>query len=489
MDAAKISPLNQHTAHVKGVKAPPPEAAGPAEARDEVALTGKAGAKEEIRVKEYGEHVPGELLVRFKGAVPSSLEFRGIRLEVIKKYDLPETMKSQGNGDICHVKILSDVPVKDAVKSLEKDRRIAYAEPNFVIRLPKNEDDAGPAAKAEGNGDTPPATPGEGPQVKPDDLDRKLWGLDNTGQTGGKADADIDAPEAWNIATGAGGPLIAVIDTGVDYTHPDLKNNIWTNPGEIAGDGIDNDGNGYVDDVHGYDFANKDGDPMDDHSHGTHCAGTIAAEGDNKTGVVGVNWQASIMPLKFIKGSGGGTTADAIEAVIYATRMGARITSNSWGGGEFSQALKDAIDGFPGLFVAAAGNSSADNDKEAHYPSSYESPNILAVASSDHRDRLSSFSNYGKTTVDLAAPGSSIYSTVPGGGYGSKSGTSMATPHVAGAAGLVASHEPDISASQLKERLMQTTDAVPEFNEKMVTGGRLNVHKALLAGGEAPKEE
>ena len=195
--------------------------------------------------------------------------------------------------------------------------------------------------------------------------------MHNTGQNGGTPDADIDAPEAWDIGTGSTDVVVAVIDTGVDYTHPDLAANMWVNPGEIPDNGIDDDGNGYDDDVYGYDFCNYDGDPFDDHYHGTHCAGTIGAIGNNSEGVAGVNWRVKIMALKFLDATGSGWTDDAINCVEYSIQMGAKLSSNSWGGGGFDQALKDAIDaaGQAGmLFVAAAGNGGSDNDISRHIP-------------------------------------------------------------------------------------------------------------------------
>ncbi|MDH6056277.1 S8 family serine peptidase, partial [Umezakia ovalisporum] len=288
-----------------------------------------------------------------------------------------------------------------------------------------------------------------------------LWGLHNTGQTGGTPDVDIDAPEAWDIQTGNPDLVIGVIDTGVDYTHPDLVGNIWTNIGEIAGDGIDNDGNGYIDDIRGWDFAYNDNNPMDVDGHGTHVSGTIAGKGNNAVGVTGVAWNAKIMPLKFLDDTGSGWISDAILAVEYATAQGVKLTNNSWGGGGYSQGLYDAIAaaGDAGsLFIAAAGNESNNNDSSPSYPASYNLDNIISVAAITHWDGLSSFSNYGLTTVDLGAPGSDIYSTVPGNSYDSYSGTSMASPHVAGAAALLWSENPTWTAQQVKDVLLQTVD-------------------------------
>jgi subtilisin family serine protease len=319
----------------------------------------------------------------------------------------------------------------------------------------------------------------------PNDPDfNQLWGLHNTGQSGGRVDADIDAPEAWEIQTGNPNFVIGVIDTGVDYTHPDLAGNIWTNPGEVAGNGIDDDGNGYIDDVRGWDFAYNDNDPMDVDGHGTHVAGTIAGRGNNGIGVAGVAWNAKIMPLKFLNDQGSGSTSDAIAAIAYATAQGVKLTNNSWGGGGYNQALYDAINaaGQAGaLFIAAAGNDSNNNDASPSYPASYNLANIVSVASTTRTDSLSSFSNYGATSVDLGAPGSSIYSSVPNGGYATYSGTSMATPHVTGAAALVWSQNPTWTAQQVKDTLMNTGDSLAALAGKTVSGKRLNVFNALAA--------
>ena len=349
-----------------------------------------------------------------------------------------------------------------AISAHSSNPAIEYIEPNYILRTTAIPDDS--------------------------NFDRH-WGLNNTGQTGGTPDADIDAVEAWDITTGSSDVVVGVIDTGVDYTHPDLVDNMWTNPGEIAGDGIDNDGNGYIDDVHGYDFINNDGDPLDDDGHGTHVAGTIAARGNNGTGATGVNWSAQIMALKFL-GPSGGTTFDAIQAIEYATMMKTQygvnidVTNNSWGGGGFSRALSDAIEAAGDadqLFVAAAGNSGTNNDVFPSYPASYDLDNIIAVASTDHNDRKSGFSQFGATSVDLGAPGSSIYSTLPNGQYGSLSGTSMASPHVAGVAALLWADDSGLSALEVKDRILSSVDPIAALDGITVTGGRLNAFGALTA--------
>ncbi len=316
----------------------------------------------------------------------------------------------------------------------------------------------------------------------------ELWGLHNTGQAGGTPDADVDAPEAWERGT-EGTAVIGVIDTGIDYTHADLATNMWVNPGETEGNGIDDDGNGYVDDIYGIDCANDDSDPFDDHYHGTHVAGTIGAVGDNGVGVVGLNWDTQLMALKFLDSGGSGWTSDAIECLDYTIQLkndyGVNIllTSNSWGGGGFSQSLKDTIQASGEadmLFVAAAGNAYGnDNDQFPHYPSSYDLPNIIAVAAMDRNDELASFSSIGLTSVDLGAPGEDIFSTFPANDYGSISGTSMATPHVSGAASLLDAGPFGLSSLEIKETLLFTADLLDSLSVKTVSGGRLNTDNAV----------
>ena len=285
------------------------------------------------------------------------------------------------------------------------------------------------------------------------------------------------------------------MNTGVDVQHEDLFTNIWTNPvecpsgfGNCVADGVDDDGNGYVDDFHGWDFVNRDNDPYDDHGHGTHVAGTIAAQGNNATGVVGVNWDASVMALKFLSASGSGSTAAAVEAINYATAMkrdygiNVKLTNNSWGGGSYSQTLYDAIAANRDagmLFVAAAGNDSFNNDSLPAYPASYDLDNIVSVASTTSSDGMSSFSNYGAISVDLGAPGSSILSTEPGDQYGTKSGTSMASPHVAGVAALAWSVDANATYSEIRNAILNGVDPIPSLNGVTATGGRLNASGTL----------
>jgi len=317
-----------------------------------------------------------------------------------------------------------------------------------------------------------------------------LWGLNNSGRSPGVGNSDINAPEAWETTTGSRSVVVAVIDSGVDYTHPDLAANVWTNPREVAGDGIDNDAKGFVDDVRGWDFANADADPMDDDGHGTHVSGTIGAVGNNAIGVTGVNWRVSIMGLKFLDAEGNGYTSDAVAAVKYATRMrrdfGANVVAinASWGGETRSTALANAIAaaGRAGiLFVTAAGNESSNNDRTPSYPANLSDDSVIAVAATNHSNRLAAFSNYGSTTVDLAAPGVGILSTVPGGGYASFSGTSMATPYVTGTVALMAAANPRATAAEIRSALLATVTPVAALSGKVATGGLLDAAAAVRA--------
>ncbi len=309
--------------------------------------------------------------------------------------------------------------------------------------------------------------------------------------------AKIKAPTAWDISTGSPSVVVAVIDTGVKYAHEDLQANMWANPGETPANGIDDDANGYVDDVRGADVRNNDGDPNDDHGHGTHVAGTIGATGNNALGVAGVNWNVRLMAVKIFDAAGVATTAHAIAGLQYVTLMrgrgvNLRVSNSSWGGAPEAPnddpALREAFRaaGAAGVLnVTAAGNDGRDTDAQPFYPANFRVTNLVSVAASDSNDNRAGFSNYGATSVDLAAPGSNILSTIIGTAkYGSSSGTSMASPHVAGAAALLSAHAPALSAASLKATLMNTVDQLPQWSLNTVSGGRLNV-AAALAGPTA----
>jgi|GEM_PF-1262578 len=398
---------------------------------------------------------PGELLVKFTAPLrraSATAERAAVRARAGAQVrtTLPLTgievwqMAAAGTDMLAVAKVVAAEPA------------IAYATPNYYVRLLRLPND---------------------PRFN------EQWGLHNTGQSGGVAGVDIDAPAAWEISTG-NDVVVAVTDTGVNYTHPDLISNMWHNPGEVPNDGIDNDLNGYVDDVYGIDTADGDCDPMDDDGHGSHCAGIIAAVGNNAQGVAGVCWNARIMALDFFDSRGWGEEANGIKCIEYAIQSGARVISASWGGDPYNQAMFDAIDlarVSNVLFVAGAGNDSTDNDIKPFYPSSYTNDNIVAVAASTPTDALASFSCYGTNSVDLAAPGYEILSTVLFSDYGYKNGTSMATPFVTGAAALLLSVQRDLAYPKLKQALLDNVDHGPAFAHKLLSGGRLNVYKALLS--------
>ena len=317
----------------------------------------------------------------------------------------------------------------------------------------------------------------------PDDPDfNQSWALRNTGQTGGTVGADIQASGAWDVRTDASDLVVAVIDTGQQLDHPDLAANLWTNPGEVGGNEIDDDSNGYIDDVHGWDFANGDPDPSDDNGHGTHVAGTIGARGNNGIGVTGVAWSVQLMPLKAFGANGSGSVSSIIWALDYAVANGARISNNSYGGQEFYRSVYDAFvaAGLANhLAIAAAGNTGVNADESPHYPAAFRLDTIVSVAATTDADALAPFSNYGVRNVQIAAPGAAIYSTLPGSAYGLLSGTSMATPHVTGVAALVAAEHPTWSPSEIRNRLLGTTRAVPGLSGKVWTGGVVDAAAAL----------
>lgn len=310
------------------------------------------------------------------------------------------------------------------------------------------------------------------------------WSLENVGQTGGTADADINATNMWAIEDGSPAIVVGVIDTGVDYTHADLVANIWRNPGEIAGNNVDDDNNGYVDDVHGINAINGSGNPLDDNAHGTHVAGTIGADGNNSIGIVGVAQDVQIAGCKFLSASGSGATSDAIECLQYFAALKSRsvnpvnivATNNSWGGSSRSQALQDAIVAHKNLgilFVAAAGNSAQNNDVSGSFPANYDVANVISVAATDHNDRLASFSSYGKRSVHVASPGVKILSTVLNQGYSAFSGTSMATPHVTGLIAVAKSRYPSATYLELKNLVISSGTPLAAVAGTTISGRRI----------------
>ena len=328
--------------------------------------------------------VDGEVLVKYREtqATQRALHYHSV-------WGLSNVRTFEKSG-VRKIKLPSGMTVNDAVALYQSDPDVLYVEPNYCYRL----------------------------QALPNDPRmEQLWGLRNNGQwingSNGTPDADVDAKRAWDLETGSRNIVVAVVDSGIDMDHPDLAANIWTNPDEIPENGLDDDGNGYVDDVHGWDFADHDNLPMDSHGHGTHVAGIIGALGNNATGVTGVCWQVSIMPLRFITAAQYGTTADAIAAIEYADKMNADVVNLSWGGSHYSQALKDAIEAVDAVVVCAAGNQGVNLEDTPLYPASYDSVNILSVAASDADDYPTWFTNYSTNHADVAAPGIGILSTVP----------------------------------------------------------------------------
>lgn len=309
-----------------------------------------------------------------------------------------------------------------------------------------------------------------------------MWGLEQ-----------IHAPAAWDITTGSSAVVVGVVDTGIDRNHPDLAANMWTNADDIAGNGIDDDGNGYTDDTYGFGITHESSspDPMDNHNHGTHCAGTIGAIGNNNRGVPGINWNVKIMALKAFASNGTGYLSDVLTVLNYALTMKSRgvnlrVLSNSYGGFPYSATFESTlatIEGAGILFVAGAGNNNSDNESSPFYPASYTTTGVLSVAATDQQDLRATFSNYGATSVDIGAPGVNIWSTIrtsSNGGYGLFSGTSMATPHASGVAALIAGRYPSLTVAQLKMAILNSVDPLQSLQGKTVTGGRLNATAALL---------
>ena len=414
-----------------------------------------------------------EILVRFRPGVTLD----EIRAVTARNNDLVEDEIESVPGLVS----VDDIDNADAERLAEQysamSHLVEYAQPNYTIELDPGQDDLSGRDLLLRDG---------GAYGRPNDpqFDQQ-WALNNLGQDGGKERADIDALKAWLKTRGSDKIVVAVLDSGVDYTHKDLVSNMWFRPDSIPP--YADDELGSFDDINGFDADANAGDPMDDNGHGTHCAGIIGAEGDNNEGIAGINWNVTIMPLKFLGRGGFGTTKNAIEAINYAIDrkkkgVNVRVINASWGSTQYSRALEDAIRaaGEAGiLFVAAAGNNGTDNDRRAHYPSNYDLPNVISVAALDRTDSMTSFSNFGVKTVHIAAPGRDILSTWLKDAYREASGTSMAAPQVSGVAALILSNEPNLSVAKLRERILKSIDKIETLDGKVSSGGRLNAAKAL----------
>lgn len=393
--------------------------------------------------------VPGEVLVKFR---------TGTTLEAARRVNARNggvLLERFADLNWQRVKLPAGKGVNAAIEEYLESEQVESVQPNFYYKLLATPNDASYGS---------------------------LWGM-----------AKISAPQAWDLHTGSQAVVIANIDTGIKYTHEDLAANMWTNSGEISNNGLDDDNNGFVDDFYGYDFFFNDPNPLDENGHGTHTAGTLGAVGNNSIGVVGVNWNVKIMAIKIYDNDGFGTTsAMLINAYNYIRIMknrgvNIRVTNNSYGGCDeacgYDQATKDAIDALGNagvLQVFAAGNDGMNIDVTPAYPAAYNSPWIVSVANSTSSDTRNGSSNFGVANVDLAAPGTSILSTVmSGANYGTLSGTSMAAPHVAGAAALLAAQNPSLSTASLKATLLNSVDPLANWSGIVKSGGRLNAAQAL----------
>jgi thermitase len=461
------------------------------------------------RLPDGYPRAPGEIIVKLRSNGLSAMSAYSALSSTLSDFSVLEMRDSSTDSDLKLVRLKDDTQVEDAINRLQDVSSVEYAEPNYIVQKLGTR-----------NG-----TPNDG-------RFKELWGINNTGQKDfnqmgmpaqqGVPEVDVDVRKLWQQGkTGSRSVVVAVIDTGIDWEHEDLKDNLYTNPGEagaLANNGVDDDQNGFVDDVHGWNFTvDKQNRPVnnrnssDDEGHGTHVAGTIGASGDNGIGVTGVNWQVSLLPLKFLDSDGSGTSMGAIDAINYATKMKVQVMNNSWGGGAYSRALEDAIKNAQAagiLFVAASGNNENDNDVKPTYPANYAVDNVLSVGAIDNRANASVWktstgivaggSSYGATTVHVFAPGTKIVSTVPGDKlctiappppgercahtsalYASYNGTSMATPHVSGVAALLMSADRSLSYADIKSRLIRTSKPTWKLRSKGVARGYISAFNAL----------
>ncbi len=394
------------------------------------------------------EFMPGELVVGLgENRADTEAAIRDLGGSIVR---------TTAGGSVALVRIDKDGDVEKTAETLSGTAGLAYAQPNFIYHT-----------------NLVPNDPGGGSSWP-------LWDMER-----------ISAFDAWDVNTGSGNVIVGIVDVGIDYTHEDIAGNMWVNTQEVPGNGIDDDSNGVIDDVYGKNCITGSGDPIDDSSpvwHGTHVAGSVGAVGNNGIGIVGVNWEVRLMALKFLNSQGSGTDFDAIDCIDYALNMKARgepvgVLNNSWGGEDYTQGLLDAVvqsHEAGVLFVAAAGNDSESTDCVPEYPASFDVPNVISVASTAKDDAFAGgYSNYGRTTVDLGAPGHHIMSLKGNNTYGTLSGTSMATPHVAGAAALLMDTYPSETHLDIKGRILAGVDRLDGLAGRTFTYGRLNVANAI----------
>ena len=413
----------------------------------------RVSAQSILSAAEKGRYREGELLVKFRSGVVTASSLKTHQVlgaTSLKRFTLVPNLE--------HVRLSGGLSVRDAIIKYMEDPAVEYAEPNYIKRVSS---------------------------VPDDPLFSQQWGT-----------TKINAPQAWDITTGNDNVIVAVLDSGIDLNHPDLVNNIWNNTAESCTDGIDHDRDGYVNDCRGWNFVSDNNTPQDDNGHGTHVSGIIGAVGNNGIGVAGVMWNVKLMPLKFLDADGNGSTSDEISAIEFAITHGAKVMNASFAGPDFSNSEYDAVSHANNagiLLMAAAGNESANDDTTPSYPASFSNPtdpnlvknnlgalfNVISVAATGQNDNLASFSNFGVNSVQVAAPGLSVLSTIPTSAYGLESGTSQATPFVSGLAGLLYSQNPNLSYLQVRSVIFSSVDILPSLNNKILTSGRINALSAL----------
>lgn len=425
-----------------------------------------AGVSSKAQARLQSHYVEGEILVKFREDLSPYVDREQLAQEILQAPGVrSEALSRSGERSLRLVHLDGSLTVQEALISAKRDRRVEFAEPNYLFRAS---------------------------EIVPNDpFFPQMWGLLNTTLEG--PNVDIGAVRAWDITTGSEDVVVAVLDTGVDFSHPDLAPNAWRNPLEIAANGVDDDGNGYADDVNGWNFRSNNNSvfkDFEDDFHGTHVAGTIGAVGDNGIGIAGVAWHVKLMSLKFLGGEDGtGSSADAVKAIEYAIEqkqrgVNVRAINASWGGEGESKSLRLSVQkaGQEGiLFVASAGNSELDMDTSPEYPSAWSSnlSSLISVAALHSAGSIDDYSNYGHATVSVGAPGSYIYSTLPGGAYDYLTGTSMAAPHVTGIVALLASHEATLTPAEIKQRIITTAEPTLTLAARSASAGRASAFNAL----------